>query len=208
MGILVHFSIALFASFLGYLPFGLVNLSVIDNALSRGLRSGIMMSLGAGLVEILECLVAIQFTVLLSKYLERNSFVHVLVFIILVGFGLFFLYKNQRNSEFKKSGKNQQSSLVKGLILSILNPQALPFWVFVITYFKSHDWINFNYFTLPAFVIGGALGRFLTLALYSYLSVTVINNTSNISRIMNKIIGWFLIGLGLYQGSRYLWEVL
>ena len=58
--ILLHFLMALAASFIGYLPFGTVNLSVIDTTISHGLRAALVMALGASLIEIIGFLLGVS----------------------------------------------------------------------------------------------------------------------------------------------------
>ncbi len=158
--------------------------------------------MGAGIVEVAECLIAVQFTVWISSLLEHNFLIELFIFILLLVFGIYFLLKGTDNEESGSEYKNGKKShgFIKGLVLSILNPQAIPFWVFVVTWFQNQQWVRLSNWNLIAFVAGGASGRFLSLALYSYLSVTVIQETKKLNQMMNKIIGSILIVLSFIEG--------
>ena len=55
------FFIALVASFGGTLPFGPINLSVVNTTINRSFKAALRFSTAAALVEILQALVAVRF---------------------------------------------------------------------------------------------------------------------------------------------------
>jgi threonine/homoserine/homoserine lactone efflux protein len=67
--------------------------------------------------------------------------------------------------------KMQESGFVRGLVLSILNPQAIPWWIGVTAYLKSEGWIVLDTpMLLHSYVLGTAIGALLLLTLLALLA--------------------------------------
>lgn len=67
MTLLSHFFIALGLSFIGSLPFGMINMTVAHTAIRKGMQAAIFTALGAALVELIQVFIALKFTWLLTK---------------------------------------------------------------------------------------------------------------------------------------------
>jgi threonine/homoserine/homoserine lactone efflux protein len=91
-------------------------------------------------------------------------------------------------------------------MVSIANPQAIPFWIFILTFLKSAEYLDISdhppLFFLCLFLSGVACGKLLTLLFYAFLSQLIIRRAAFVSQWMNKIIGVILMGIGLFQGFK------
>ncbi|MBT4256534.1 MAG: hypothetical protein HOD87_10800, partial [Gammaproteobacteria bacterium] len=88
----LHFLVGFLLCFLGTLPFGPINLSVVKVTVDHGLRRGMEIAAAASLIEVLQALIAIVFGLMISNFLENNTavkFVLAIVFVILAAY-IFF----------------------------------------------------------------------------------------------------------------------
>jgi threonine/homoserine/homoserine lactone efflux protein len=124
----------------------------------------------------------------------------VIAFFFFLGF-FFMLKKNKPEAEVKNSKGG--STFVNGLIVAILNPQTIPYWVFVLAYLKSSDSIHLESWNFVLFLIGVSGGKFIILSLYSYLSDYIKKRISNLDVYVSKGIGGLLLTIGLIQAINY-----
>jgi len=190
------------ASFLGALPFGIVNLNVMDTTLRKTSKEGILMSAGATLTEFLHAFVAIQCAAYFSHNFEDNPYIKIAVFVVFLILGLFFFFKKQRPPQRKKRFHVKVTDFSRGMFLSLINPQALPFWLFVITYFTSHKWFAIREDTIPSFLLGVGIGKFLALLIFVAFSLYIRKRMGRLGDFMNKIIGTIFLILALVQAMR------
>lgn len=204
-GIIFHFVVGLIASFLGSIPFGTVNLSVIDTTIKENFQAGIKIAIAAGIVEIFQSFVAAHCSMFITQYISDNVYVSIFSLFLLLAIGSFFFFKKQqKNVEVKKRFK--LSNWAKGALLGLINPQALPYYVFVIAFLQMRHWIDFEmgslYYNLIAFLLGTSAGRFLALLMYGYLSLAIADRIQTVSAWMNKILGGIFFLLAAVQGIR------
>ena len=202
----IHLLIGLGVSFLGALPFGIVNLSVVDVTAHENFRAGLDISIGASLIEAVHFLLAFFLGAMVVDYLEGSLWVKVFVVLLFLGIGLLFFLKKQK--DHAKSPSYQLPNFVKGLILSAINPQAIPFWVFVIAGLQSGGWVTLDPMAdvkWVAFFLAGVLGgKLLALVLFGKMSTLLVNRVSVVSVWMNKIIGGILFLIAGWQGVNLL----
>lgn len=197
------FFIILIIGYLGTIPFGPVNLSVAKTCIDRSFRSAFMFSLAAAIVEIPQSYVALAFGPRVSQLIERSVLSNILVVAVFFILGLIFFLRKPSQQEKAHGGRRD---FVRGFFLAMMNPQAIPFWVLVLTYLKSSQHIELTTHmatqVVLAFFLGVAGGKLLALLTYAHLSQIIVRRASFISLWMNKIIGSILIGLGLIQGIK------
>ena len=187
------------ASFIGALPFGLVNLNVMDTTIRKSPKEGILMSIGATLVEMVHAFIAIQFAMLLTDSLESNPYLKGGVLALFLIIGLYFFFKQQSPDRPKRKLPFKVSDFSRGAFLSMINPQAIPFWLFVITYFSSHNMFDVHPEMFPEFLTGVGIGKILALLVFVYFSVFIEKKMGRVSEGMNKIIGSIFILLAALQ---------
>lgn len=204
---LIYFVFSWAVSFLGTLPFGPINLSVVDTTLSKNFRAGIIFASAAALIEIVQSFLALHCSRFIVQTLEENPYVKAFTVGIFILLGIIFLLRKSREEGVKKEKRFKFSTFQHGLFISSLNMQAIPFWVFVITYLQTANLLQFDFsattITALFFLSGAALGKFSALYLYAKLSLVISEKVGAISLWMNKIIGAILLFIGLIQGIRF-----
>ncbi|MEQ9165614.1 MAG: LysE family transporter [Fulvivirga sp.] len=86
----------------------------------------------------------------------------------------------------------------KGLIISILNPLAIPFWIGITAYLKNQQWLQITSWSDKLiYGAGVSIGTFTLLALLAYLgkSIKLKISSKGLAQLVPAII--FLL-LGLY----------
>jgi threonine/homoserine/homoserine lactone efflux protein len=197
------FSVGLLASFVGTLPFGPINLSVVDTTINRSFRAAFQLSCAAALVEIPQSLIALRFSPIMQKWMTGNVYFNFFTICVFLAMGCFFLFRKPSCDAKNNPNQKEKSNFLQGILIAIANPQAIPFWIFILSFLKNSQHLDLSAHLgiqlLGVFVLGVASGKLLALLGYAKLGQLVINRVTSINRLMNKIIGGILIGIGLMQ---------
>ena len=106
-----------------------------------------------------------------------------------------------------KTGKIQQelkkSGFRKGVLISILNPLAIPFWIGVTAFLNHQQWIHLPHLNgILIYVLGISAGTFALLALLALLAHRL-GSLARENRLVNLVPGMIFILLGLYALAQY-----
>ena len=196
--ILQSFLIAFGISYLGSIPPGVLNLTVIDISMRRAMKHAFLFSLAAGLVEFLQGFIALQFSDYLATHSEVEFYIQLFVIPVFIGLGIFYLLqKNPPEHEIKEENSN---AFIKGVLLSVVNPLAIPFWLVWATYLSQKGFpILDGGVNMYSFILGISIGSIATLMTYAYLSKLILSKIKSFNKWINQIIGVILLGLGIFQ---------
>ena len=188
-------------SFLGSVPPGTLNLSVLQLGLEGKARIAWRFALAVTIIEYPYTWLAIQFEYwITSNPLVIENF-QLLTAIVMTTIGIGNLWSAQKPS--KLTAKFQASGFRRGLILSILNPLALPFWIGVTAYLKAQGWIELSTpLRLHSYILGTSIGVLLLLALFIVLARRLSGYASQ-KNWVKLIPGATLLVLGLYAFYKY-----
>lgn len=198
----LHFIYGFLGSFFGGAAFGPINLSAVDLTLKNSIRSGLRFSFAAALVEIVQATIAVLFGKLISRKIEELPELKVIVIVFFVLLGFYFIFKKDNSKGANKTDRNK-SNFINGFIVAIFNPQAIPFWIFVLAYLKSANVLHLESWYLMLFLAGASIGKFIILCLYCYLSDYIKKHTTNLNDYVSKVIGGILFVAGLVQAVKY-----
>jgi len=165
--ILQVFIIGAVASFIGSIPPGTLNILVLQLGLENKLKAALNFALAVALVEYPYAWIAVAFEgwVTSSPVVQENF--KILAASVMVFLGLAGLWAARKPSA--ATVKLQQSGFVRGLVLSILNPQAIPWWIAVTAYLKAQGWVVLDTtLRVHAYVLGTALGALALLTLLAF----------------------------------------
>ena len=208
LNLLLAFGVGWLASFLGTLPFGPINLSVVDTTINKSFQAAIWMSVAAALVEIGQSFVALHCNFFINSYLETSPVVKVAALILFLVLGIVFFLKKSKPQDEESAETKKGNSFIKGFFIALVNPQAIPFWIFVLAYLDSAQMIHLDTSLgiqiIIGFLLGVSVGKFSALLLFGILSRFIRNKTASLSLWMNKIIGSILILIAIIQGINYL----
>ena len=106
-----------------------------------------------------------------------------------------------RSTGFAK--KFSESGFRRGIILSLLNPMAIPYWMGFTAYLKVQGWINLSTpGLLHSYVFGTAVGALALLTLLVVFAQRLAPYVQG-SRWIKIIPGLILLGLGFYAWWKY-----
>ncbi len=202
--------VGLVATYIGGIPFGMINLAMIDISVKKQLRNGAWLAFGASVVEILEASVALFFGVFVNQWLETYQVINLIVAVVLVLVGVLFMFR--KVSEEELSAKRQKTTnpkyqvgdFGKGVIVALLNPQAVPFWIFVLAFLGQN--LNLEFLEaaqITPFLLGIFLGKFLILMTFGILAIRLKSRMKLCCGVVDKSLGALFILLGIIQGVKY-----
>jgi threonine/homoserine/homoserine lactone efflux protein len=169
MSMLLAFIAAFALSFVGTIPPGTLNLSVLQLGLENKLKAAWQFSIAAALVEYPYCWIAIHFETLITSTpgIEEN-FERIGASVMLI-LGILNLISLRRQHVKKVDAKT--FGFGKGLMLGILNPLAIPYWIGITAYLKSQQWLTLNDgYDLQAYLLGVVLGALSFFMIIAYLA--------------------------------------
>lgn len=185
-----------FAAFAGVIPPGLVNMTVAKTCVEKDKRNGIILAIGACIINFLHAFIAI----LLCKYIfDHPSIREVLLkigLVVFVGLTIYFFIAARRKKEKPKTSKKEkQKSFVHGVVIANLNIFPIPYFVFISTELSAnashtYDWLHIILFSLAA-----CLGTFTVLYLYAISFVKINKHTDSFSKYANYFMSALMLVL-------------
>lgn len=197
---MISFLLAFGFSFIGSIPPGAINLSVIQYAMEGKIREALRFSIASALVEFPYVLVAIFFSeLLLSTEVIINNLKIISTSLILV---LAIINTYSYLTPSKKVKKINSMGFRKGLIISIFNPLAMPFWIGVSAYLINQKWLLLNSMEeIILFATGVSLGTLALLITLILISIRFNIKVENqrLSKLIPALLFWVLGFYGVYQ---------
>lgn len=200
--ILQVFIAGLVFSFLGSIPPGTMNLAVLQLGLDGKIKIALRFTLAVAIIEYPYAWIAVAFEDWLTASPVIIENFQLITAIVMTIIGLFTIWSARKPTEF--SAKFNESGFRRGLVLSILNPMAIPFWIGITAYLKAQGWIDLSTSVLlHSYLFGTAVGVLLLLVLFTFLAQRLSHYASD-NKIVKLIPGITLLILGLYAFGKYL----
>ncbi|WP_378186328.1 LysE family translocator [Aquimarina sp. W85] len=202
------FLITFFASMVGVIPPGLINMTVARTCLEKGKKNGILVAVGASLIVVIQALVAI----LLAKYIFFNPFVRTIllrtgavIFLLLAIY--FFIKARQRSTKIKVRSNDDTRSFLKGVIMSAINVLPIPYFCAIAAGMSVSGKVEYEYIEIFSFILAAGLGTFVTLYLYVLSFLKIETKTESITKYSNYFMGVLMLILVIITMLRivYTW---
>ncbi|QOI96179.1 MAG: LysE family transporter [Flammeovirgaceae bacterium] len=195
------FLIGFVFSFLGSIPPGTLNMMVLQLGLERKINVALRFALAVAVVEYPYAWIAVEFEHVITSSPVVVHNLQLWGAIIMTVIGAISLWTVRKPSAI--SVKLQQSGFRRGIILSILNPQAIPFWIALTAYLKLQGWIDISTnWRLHSYILGTSVGAFALLALFTFMANRVASSIND-NRLIRMIPGLVLLFLGAIGFMRY-----
>mgnify|MGYP003579025534 CR=1 FL=1 len=199
---MVNFLLGFFFSFIGSIPPGTINLTCVQLGLEKKIGIAWRFAAVCSILEYPYAWIAVEFAEWITSSPLVVENMQLITAIVMTALGILTLWSSSRPTAF--TAKLNDSAYVRGIVLSILNPLAIPFWVGTTAYLTSLNWIELSTPSrLHGYLIGVCLGTFVLLIILIYLAKKVISQFTH-SSWLNKIPGSALILLGIYAFISYL----
>jgi threonine/homoserine/homoserine lactone efflux protein len=196
MELITTFLIAFLFSFVGSIPPGTLNITILWIGLEGKLTLAWRFAVAAALIEYPYGWIALRFAdfVTANEYISEN--LKLLSGCVMIVFG--YLNLSSGKSSGKLKGRLNSSGFRRGLLLGILNPMAIPFWIGVTAYLKSLHWIGLNNFSeMQAYLAGVCSGAFALLMVVALTAKNVFQDLKE-NKLLRTVPGLTLMVLGGY----------
>lgn len=203
------FLVTFFASLVGVIPPGLVNMTVARTCLERGKNNGILVAIGASIVVVFQALIAI----LLAKYIFFNPYVRTILLrtgaVIFFLMAIYFFAKaKQKSTKIKVYRNNDTRSFFKGVMMSALNVLPIPYFCAIAAGMSVSGKIEYDALRIIVFIIAAGTGTFATLYFYVFSFLKIENKTESITKYSNYFMGILMLILVVITLARiiYTWD--
>ncbi len=201
MTLVTHFLIAFGLSFIGSLPFGMINMTVAHTAIRKGMQAAIITALGAALVELIQVFIALKFTWLFNENPNVERAFQIIATVVFFAGGIFFFFfaKSKPNVDETEVKPSKRGDFLRGLGISSLNLMVIPYWIFYATLLTTNGILIKDNPHVAIFSFGTMCGTFTLLVCYALLGAKILSKSEQITRWVNKFIGLLLVGFGVFQ---------
>lgn len=203
------FLVTFFASLIGVIPPGLVNMTVARTCLERGKKNGVLVAIGASLVVVMQATVAI----LLAKYIFFNPFVRNMLLrtgaVIFFFMAIYFFAKaKQKHTKIKVYKSASTRSFFKGVMMSVLNVLPIPYFCAIAAGMSVSGKIEYDATKIFLFALAAGMGTFVTLYLYVFSFLQIEKKTATITKYSNYFMGVLMLVLVIITLVRiiYTWN--
>lgn len=186
------FTITAIISFLGALPFGIVNLTTTKITIEEGTSSALKFIFGASLIELVHAALALLFAEIIIMRIIENPIIKFSIGLLLIIIGIYFLFRNEKPS-LKNKNKTKLPKLLLGMFLNLINPQAIPFWIFAITYLGNDMHMIVSAKEMSSFFLAIFIGKNLALLVFVYGSHFISTKLKLCCNIISRIMGVILL---------------
>jgi threonine/homoserine/homoserine lactone efflux protein len=175
------FAIAFLVSFIGSIPPGTINITGMQLSIQGHRRAAFYFVLGASITELIYAGITVRFQIYLSSKPEFTVFFDVISSLVLLSLGVVNLFaKNQTKKLVDKSNTlSAQNGFGRGVVLSLLNPLTIPFWLMVTAFLQNQSWVQLDETGYWVYILGIAAGTFLLLLSVNNIGVRFAHLASN-----------------------------
>jgi threonine/homoserine/homoserine lactone efflux protein len=201
MEVALSFLIAFCFSFIGTIPPGTINLCIIQLGLDNKIATAWRFAIAAAIIEYPYAWLAVEFENLITSSTSITENLQLITGIVMLTLGGFSTWSSKKSSSF--ATRFNQSGFRRGIVLGLLNPLALPFWIAMTAYIKSLSWIDLSTkVELHAYLFGVSIGALTLLMTFAYLARKVIFYFQE-KAFLKRIPGITLLILGVYAIIRF-----
>lgn len=196
--LLLNFIVAIVVNFIGYIPFGNINLTAVQMSVNRGMKQTLVFITTFSIFEACFTYVLMRFA---DWFADRKDIIHWLDWILIFVFLLLGIHslKSSRKELKEEDNHRKRDSIRTGILLGLFNPMQIPFWMIGGTYLISNDWVNPDGIGLEVFAVGAAIGAFAALYLFAKFARYIKEKFSLSSKVINRSVAGIFFALIIVQ---------
>jgi threonine/homoserine/homoserine lactone efflux protein len=197
------FFVAFSISFVGALPIGTLNTNVADYSLNGNFMGAFEFGVAAILVEVVLVRLAL---VLLDKLIRLQKLFKLLSLAACIVI-LFLAYKSLEAAFHMRSFQDVlpfvgMQPFYSGLVLSLLNPLHLPFWMGWTAVLKSRNVLSSNAAAYNVYIVAIGTGTCIAFIIYGIAGNYLMNTLKAQHNLINWILGLTLLLTGVVQAYK------
>ena len=202
LSLTIAFLLGLFFSFIGSIPPGTLNITVLQLGIEKKVNIALRFALAVAIVEYPYAWIGVVFESWITSRPVIIEHFQLITAVVMTAIGIMNLMASDKPGGF--AARLDQSGFRRGAILSILNPMAIPFWIAITAYLKSNGWLDLSTaWLIQAYVIGTSVGVLLILLIFIFLAAKFSGYAQG-NKWVKKFPGIVLLVLGLYAFGKYL----
>jgi len=194
--IILTIFLGLAVNFIGYIPPGNINLTLVQITINRGLKQALQFITAFSCVELVFTYMIIHAAEWLSHQLKLEVIID---WVMIILFGVLGAITWINRSKPPKAKVSRYHSIKHGIIMGIINPMQIPFWMISGTYLITHGWIVTGTLPLILFSLGSAMGAFLCLFVYAKSASYIQNKFELSTRLINTCIAILFFAFAAYH---------
>ncbi|MEQ8470114.1 MAG: LysE family transporter [Marinoscillum sp.] len=197
--------VAFVVSYLGSIPPGTINITSMQLSVQGLKRPAFFFALAASLTEFVYAGVTVRFQIYLSErpaFTDNFQIITAMAMLVL-GIANLLAKNNTRALIDKAQGMKGRNGFKRGVVLGIVNPLTIPFWLAVTAYLQNHQLINLRAENFWLYLVGISSGTFALLLTVNQLGQKFTNIANN-QFIVHKLPGLIFISLGIYNFAEWL----
>lgn len=199
------FITAFIVSYLGSIPPGTINISVMQMSIQNQRRAALYFGLGAALIELVYVAITVKFQQFLYEHERLTVAFQIVTGIVLVILGIINLRSKITSKNFLPHGSiRRRTGFKRGVTLGLLNPMTVPFWLIVTNYLVTHHWVTVTGENFWAYVTGLAVGTFFLMITVDFLG-SKFQKISDNTLLVHRIPGILFILMGFYTFWKITW---
>lgn len=190
--------VAFLVSYIGSIPPGSINISVMQLAMQKRRRAAIFFAFAASSIEFIYAGFTVQFHIFLASSEQIADYFRIITSVALIGLGIWnlFLHTTSESIQLKRETTGRHG-FARGVMLGILNPMTIPFWLAITTYLENDGLISVEGLGFWMYLIGLSTGTLCLLLTVSALGRRFTKVADN-QFLVHKVPGILLLALGLY----------
>jgi threonine/homoserine/homoserine lactone efflux protein len=190
------FFLGIFCNAVGYLPPGNINLTAVQITLNKGLRQAYYFIVAFSSVEVLFTFGVMRFVQWLSNTVNLGQYIDIAMIVVFLVLGV-VTWRSRK--AMPNRDQSNTDSIRYGLLLGVLNPMQIPYWLFVGTYLMAHDWVQDGFVSLAIFSVGSGLGAALVLYGFARFARYIQEKFTISSYVVNKSIAILFFALSAFH---------
>ena len=203
MAILINFILSFSLSFVGSIPPGTINLTLLQLGLQNKVKTAFKFAFAACAIEYPYAWIAVKFEKLILSSPFINENLNLLAALVMIVLGIINISPSSKKPSLIRIDFSN-SGFRRGILIGLLNPLAIPYWVAMTAFLRSENLIgDLESLALHSYLFGVFLGAFCFLALLILLSKKLIGRFVE-NQLLKRIPGILLIVLGIVSLARYL----
>ena len=201
--ILQHLWLGFTSSFIGTLPLGMLNLTVLQLSLANRQKQAMAFSWGATVIEFAQILITLLGMNVLLTIPQLSNIFSIFSIPILIYLAVQNLKKGSNtegsNPETSRGHLTTKSTFYQGIVLGFANVVVYPFWLLWGNIFVQNGWLKptpeaYFYFSFAAAV--GTFGAFLFFIL---LGKILWKRLTRLQGTIDKLIAFTFLGFAAFQ---------
>lgn len=196
--------IGLVVSYLGSIPPGTLNLTVIQLGIKERHSAALGFAFASAFVEFFYAGIAVKAQQYFITNPSISGYFEVLTGSLLLVMGVINLVSSGNNKNTPLVEVTAKGGFWRGFILSIFNLMAIPFWLAVTAALQTANWLHITDQNLLLYLLGISSGTFILLFQASKIGLRLKHLQEN-DFLMYRLPGLILISLSAY--TFYAWAL-